>query len=489
MREPIDAVALHRRQFVLGPRPVRARSDWISRGLGPGSWLSHCPRLRVAFVENARTGAWALLGLAVQTLPAEPDPVEQIAASGVDALPRAQASWAGRWLLIGGGRIQTDAAALLGCLYARTAEGLWASSSPALLARVLDGAGSGPTDDRSLTYDRGVSWIVPPLTRIAGGRRLLPSQILHLDGNVERRPLVPADDGPALEDRSLDLLAECLVTGFRRLPIGTQGPWLSLSAGADSRVILAAAHRAGVEPRPFTRVMARVPFGDRLVPPRLAEALGYEHLYLRAGRPLRERLQLVADHSAGHVSRGDAEPLIVGVRDALEGISAGGECFPIANRDFAGGRVSRDTVTTAGAEAFAAAYREPRGSSAVAGLRQWLDWALEAESEIELPDRFGIEQHLAGWQCAKEQVYDMLRVERFFALNSARSYALLLRLEPSRREGSIVQRELIHRLAPELLEEPFNPPDRDFGRMRTAVARSREDPLHVFRRLRARLGR
>jgi hypothetical protein len=485
-------VRLHRRQFVLGPEPVAAAGNWVSRELAPGRWLSHCPELRVGVAADASGAAWALLGLAVQTNEDAPDPLEQIAAAATEEVPGLYGDWAGRWALIGGGGVHLDAAGLLGCFYTAGPEDeLWVSSSPALLMPRARSGTRGQADDRSLAYEVGISWVVPPLSRFGGMRKVLPSQLLRFDGGLERRPLLAGIEPGLGADRAIELLGRSLVTAFRRLSLTGAGPWLSLSAGADSRVALAAAHRAGVEPRPFTRVTPRVPFGDRALPPKLAAALGYRHSYLRARRPKPGRTELVEEHSAGHVSRGDAEPVILGVRDALDGISAGGECFPVANRACDGARIPPAALADPERclEALAAAYGEASGSAAVGGLRRWLEWSWSDRDRIDLRDRFCIEQHLAGWQSAKEQVYDLLPVERFFALNSARSYALLLGLDESLREGATLHTRLIDMLAPELMEEPFNPPERAFGLLRTTVVRSRDDPLYPVRRLARRVRR
>jgi hypothetical protein len=63
-----EVVRLHRRQFVIGPRPYFARPDWISRPLNDSMHLSHCPDLRVGSARDADGASWVLLGRAVETL-------------------------------------------------------------------------------------------------------------------------------------------------------------------------------------------------------------------------------------------------------------------------------------------------------------------------------------------------------------------------------------------------------------------------------------
>lgn len=80
------------------------------------------------------------------------------------------------------------------------------------------------------------------------------------------------------------LLKQSLITELRRLPTAGSIPWLGLTAGFDSRLMLAIAHCAGIAVRPFTRVAGRMSVADRLLPPKLARELGFEHVFVRGTR-------------------------------------------------------------------------------------------------------------------------------------------------------------------------------------------------------------
>ena len=467
-----------------------ATSGWRTIELGDGLFLSHCPALRAGSASDADGERWILLGLAVQTCDGKPDPLAGIAQAGSTEVAGLYPEWAGRWLLVGAGKVHLDASGLLGCFYSRDADGrAWASSSPALLGQLIAGGdGKSAIDPRPLSYDHGLCWYPPPRSRLLAARRLLPSQVLDLrSGTIEPRPLLPRIEPERPYDETLDQLEEALIESLRRLPLNGRPLALGLTAGLDSRVVLAAVEKAQVPFVPFMRIAARMSPADRLIPPQLTEAIGQElEVHRRSFRSrrhtVRERLPLVFAHSAHHVSEGDAQPLLHGVRDTIEGISVGGWAFGVGkalSRDEAPPRVGDPTHD---ADRIAQGQGEPPGSSAAEGLREWLEWTERTHHDhLDLRDRFYIEQRLAGWQSSKEQVYDMLPLERLPIINSARCYALLLSVDEGRRASQQHQRDLVERLCPPLAGFPHNPPTAELSLPRVLAVKLRDDPRGVMR--------
>lgn len=495
---------IHRRQFLLGPRPAAPHPNWLAQPAG-GAVLSHCPELAVRPAVDRCGVEWYILGIASQTDPDRPDPADQIAVASTEAVPRLTWTWAGRWLLIGNGRIYLDAAGLLGCYYRRGlgGEGCWASSSAALLA-ALDGAagiaapraeaqaGAAAPDPRPLRHGVGLDWYPPPRSGFRGIRRLLPSQALDLASGAP----VPGSGLPPLERtrpwaEAIRLLEEHLVTGLARLPRPSGRIWIPLTSGHDSRLVLAAALRAGLPVETYTHLRSDLPAGDRLLPPRLARAVGLRHRFTRPGR---HSAPAEADYDAhcggqsagvdrGYYARGQwgfAGPgdLLLRTNSADLGRVPWHNTFPPPP----GPEMLPEP------EEIVRWIREPEGSSALLGLREWLDHArAHPVSGLEWRDRFHWEQRLGGWLGALEQSLDLLPCARTHPANSAQIYGLLLALPAARRAAGEHHREIIGRLAPELLEFPFNPPDDAFGRWAVARDRLRNDPAAFWRAVRKRL--
>ena len=371
---------------------------------------------------------------------------------------------------------------------------VWVSSSAALLVQILSPHLDVAPDPRELKYGVGISWFTPPHSRFGAIQRLLPSQVINLHtGGIQPRLLMPPIDPTCSYDTLLELLQASFVTAVQRLARVTDDLWLGLTAGYDSRLFLAIAHAANVNVKPFTRLAPRVTVADRLLPPQLTRTLGYPHVFLRGHsvKDQAERRRLVADHSGGHVSAGDAEPFITGVRDGLRGIAFGGHGFAIAS-GFADLRQlpASCEAPDIGAAQIAQLFGEPLTSTTTAGLQAWLEWVLDhPQDHLDWRDRFFLEQRQAGWLSSKEQIYDLTPLERFPILNSAWNYALLLSIPEPKRLGSLVQVALLQTLAPPLLNVPFNPPDTYFGLLRAAWAKFPDDPRYLSRKIREQLNR
>ncbi len=471
--DPTRVLLVHRRQFVLGPNRIDGRPDWIHDRVGR-LWLSRCPELRVRRVADGDGAEWWLLGRAVQSDPDGPDPEDAIASASTGDVAATRRSWAGRWVLLGGETVYPDASALLGVLFGRTSEGIWASSSPTLLRRIVHGAPPPPNEPPHLFYECGLSWHPPPAGGWPGIRRLLPSQTLDLGSSEVRHApaLPPCDDGLTHEER-LDVLYGRLVATIRGLCEDTpEPPWLGLSGGYDSRLMLALATSASLEVRPYTWLSARTAPADRHLPPVLANVVGVSHLSLSDRGRRAERLAAVLEHTGTAVSRGDAEPVLGGSRAALSGVSFGGHGFALATGFWRLHELPRRPGSAAdAAQSICALFGERIDSDAGRGIEEWAEWAFRhAEPGLDWRDRFYLEQRQAGWLAAKEQLFDLAPLERFMPLNAASTYALVLGFDETWRHDFSLQVELIRRTAPALLEHPFNPPASAFG-VREAMRR------------------
>ena len=434
MREP----EVHRRQWVLGPAPVAFGDRWTSHDLGGELVLSWHDALPVRRLDGDRL----VLGLAVAT--------------GPEATP---ADWAGRWVLIGDGRLFADAGSLLGPYVRSDGAGWrWASSSVAIMAGLDDGARR--ESSRPLRHGEPMDWYAPPVSRRRGIFRVLAGQSLNLaDRTVEPRPAtlvqcVGASDGMA------DAAAR-LEAAWRAL--GDSGPlWLPLTAGYDSRLLLASAVAAGVPLTTYTFDNPEMSRADREQPPALAQLAGVEHRLIGGGKrrtPVDSAFDL---HCDGHHVGVDRGYLADGHWDAIpdDALVVRGGVFETA-RHFYHEQLPAMEAPTADAMSKAVA----RGFGLGEGLRRsgvmlWATWAAEHPwPGIDWRDRFYLEQRVGGWLAALEQALDVAAPERVHLASCDALLGALLSIPPEERVGSAHHEALIERMAPDLLELPFNPPE------------------------------
>ena len=428
-------VHVHARQFLIGPEPCRMTPDWVFRSLDHGLVLSSCPRLGLSERPQG-----LVLGLAADTEDGDGPPE----------------TWAGRWVLIAGRRLQMDAAGTLGCFHRRTPAGTWVSSSPEILRLIEPGL---PLPSHPLERGRGMSWYPPPASGITGVDRLLPSQMLDLvSGAVEPRRL--------LVDDALDGYAEILARLRRRLVAAVRGAaaqrsdlWIALTGGRDSRVILAAAVSAGVRATTYTFDDETMAAEDRELPPVLAKAVGFEHRRIQLLGIDAGLAELFDRHTAGHGVDAPRDQVIRGGWHRLppSATALGGLCFEVA-RCFYHRRLP---AVTHGPDATATAILRALPSGTPDGIRRWAAWAAGSdEPSLDWRDRFYLEQRLAGWAGSNAQGVDATGRELVHLASCGAFISDLLRMPLDLRCSGRHQRDLVASMAPELAGFPSAPPRR-----------------------------
>ena len=467
----------HRRQFVIGPEVVRPDESWASLAVGDAK-LSYSTALPISRVEDREGHAWHLLGLPFQSDPGRPDPADEVAASTTRDVPARVEDWFGRWILLGEGTLQMDACGTLGCFYRRVGSEFWVSSSPALLA-TLPGrprAKPIPAPPRGTTL---LDWCPAPQSRFEGISRLFPSQILDLaSGVIMPRPLL-SDLSFGGYEETLDFLETRLVTAVRNLARSDTELWIPLTAGNDSRLVLAAAVRSGVKVTAYTSRQDFLPmsFADRQLPPNLARAVGVRHVVVRRSAPVPERSAIFDEHM-GEVFPGWNRNSFL--RRHWDGFPRSSFILPGGgfelgrchyHRRLQGPGSKLERVVTA----FSLDPEQPGHAHCMTGFSEWLDWTEAAPApRLDWRDRMYLEQRIGAWISSQELAHDLVEPERGHICNSRAVISALVSIPEAVRCDSVHHTALIARMAPELLAYPFNPPDPVWVRW-TKRARRRVD--------------
>jgi hypothetical protein len=454
---------------VWGPRSYSPVPDWITAYVPCTGYLCHCPELPVAFAEDADGQVWYLLGVAVQSEAGRPGPVDEITTATRDTIQELYQSWEGRWVLIGAGELHMDASGLLGCFYTRVEESggeideMWVSSSAALLAEV---SGADTTPVRNVSWGEGIDWYTPPRSRFESIRRLLPSQLLVLaDGSVVPRRLVPELSETFEYDSILHKLREHLATVLRRASAATSGNlWLALTAGYDSRLLLAAARYADVPVKTYTLVWPGISQADLTVPRELARAVGFTHSFFSEGT-FREELGAVYDqHTSGHNVDVERRWISHGLLDWSQkgdlimrgGALAAGKANYWANFPREDSRATPpDVVTIVRGFGYEGTTED---QPLISALSEWIGWTHRTpHPEFDWRDRLYFEQRLGGWLSSIEQSLDLVDAAFLHPGNSGSYYAHLLQVPPQKRRTVQHHVDLIRSMAPELRAFPIIP--------------------------------
>ena len=475
----------HRRQFVLGPRFLDDRPGWTRLEVTPRLRLSAHPDLPVTHLADGPRSA-TLLGYLVD--PARPEATDAALLEGLVPGPGRTARQAvertaalgGRFALLVRDGAETllfhDACGLRQVYWAASGVEAWCASQPGLVARQLGLA----HDPQAVAYmatrgedDGAVYWMPGDRSMYQAVRCLLPNHLLGLGAGqapAARRfwpgpdPLpAPVSTGAAVEAAAGTLRA--LVEGARRrFPLA-----VPLTAGWDSRLMLALSRDFAAEAACFTLTYPTAPAGSRdvVVPARLLARLGVPHQVVPYPRqvdgPFKALFRLNAD-AVKEAYCGDAQAMrdhLPAGRTVLTGdVAEIAKCFwRLPGR-------AEAAITAGDLGALSQVGTHPY---ALQALREWLDGA--PRGEVPLLDLFCWEQMAGRWQAQIRAEYDLVQ-ESFAPLACRALLAGLLAVPEAERSAPAFPfyRALIERLWPEVLAEPINPPERRGARALAGAA-------------------
>ncbi len=461
----------HQKQYVLGPAAVRVRPDWITAEIAPGVVLSHCPKLSVVRLTSRDSQQYHLLGLAV--------PADRLVSSIADGFSSRDSAeietwtgcWAGRWLLVSKDRCYPDASCSLSVNYRHTEGGLWISNSVALLGEHLPHVAPAPRIPWRIAHKKGMDWIPAPFTTREGIYKLLPQRTIDpLSGTEHMVRFSPPAEGTVDLATELAFALQAILANWARQ--GFAKLQISLTAGLDTRTVLAAACAAQIDAQAYTTIYPFTDRADRVLPPRLAALAGIPHTLRKLPRIDRDDVEArrvaIAEHMDGatthpsfdHLARHDhGAERTSGLRYTNGHCFELGRCFFWPRFARVGLSKPRPTAEQVlGAFMFQSSWRpEPIGAWEQA-IQSWLDSLSDpVPLAPDWRDRFQLDQRLGSWNANVRRINDLIDGTALSPANCLWMFDLLLRPEPHKREGGILQKEAIRLMAPRLLDMPINP--------------------------------
>ena len=464
---------IHRKQFLLGPKPYLPRPEsWKSMKISESVHLSYHQDLQIQRGIDRDQKPVLLIGLAIQTDPDGMTPIEE-AIDNSGTIRELYDTWAGRWVLIHNTVLHMDFSGLFGCFYCRLDDGLWISSSVALLSTLTQ---TPPPKEIDIA-DLDMNWYPPPSSRHPDIRSLIPSQTIDIEsGEIIPRPMFTDVHMSLTEVEAKETLQNALLTGIKQ--VASMGNvHIALSSGYDSRLILAAAKAAEIPAKTYTMVKKnRWPFslgdtpytslvnkGDMVLPELISNHVGIDHHWIEQGTYDPEKLRLFDQHTYRQTGENDRIYFSFGQWDwvaendyVLLGQVAGmGACYyykffsepgPVISKRLLLNHFGLDTN----------AWQRP-------AVEEYVDWAAHHNAvfneKVDWRDRLYLEQRLGGWASALQQGMDLIPGHKVHLFNTQQFICALLCIPAEKRVHKQFVQELISQMAPHLNDFPYNPKD------------------------------
>ncbi|MDO4960873.1 MAG: hypothetical protein Q4E57_03315 [Eubacteriales bacterium] len=474
---------LHGRQFIISRSPFE-KEGWDNLELWDGYVLSYHRDLRV-YIECEKKVL--LLGTAWQVLPGRKAPWEELKAADAAELTkeniyRMEESWCGRYLLIAGDIVYTDACALLNVYYSEYGF----SSSCAILREAM-----GLPKVR-FEGEGDLNFMPSPGTQYKEISKLLPSQIYNFKENtVYLRPLYFSHTGEfgdenAVKRQFSDVFANSLRTLIGMFP--DHRVLLSITGGKDSRTVLAMAKYSGIPFECYTMEYDDIPEDDVTIPVKLCEAIGIKHSYIKRDKTRYDAalekeydehtLNLANDADRLQYAYGQYKELTNGYDKTLLIRGSVWELAIEVYQNFLGVEKPLDKKT------IFAQYGIKKGSVIGNSMESFISWVNENPLDNVSPgDRFTWEFREGDWLPAIEQGFDLMdNVYSFQPINCRYLISMLYTFTLEDRMGKNHQKKLIAFACPEIADIPYE------GKLKSA----RRTPLYwkrqfkkLFRRLSA----
>lgn len=395
-----------------------------------------------------------LLGHAYCTDAISRCPEDDIRASKVNDLVKATNTWTGRWVLITEDWLIGDACGLMSAFYTNTGHGWYVSSSLAVLSDVLHREVAGRVSSVGLT------WQLLPDTILDGVRSLFCTQLLsYTSTEIHVQPQVRFEDKSILTTKEKALLiAEILKTALCNIEkYSGKEILLALTAGKDSRLVLASAIDSNVKFQTYTAWHSNIMSCDKSIPKKIARDYGFHHSFIKAEKTSKQLEKEYFCFCGNNSNGADATFYANGVFSQIDK-----KFIVIRSGIFEAGQRYGRTISDS-SDGFIAGFKEYykcslRNPLQERGLRNWIAYSVENPIPfVDYRDRFYIEQRVNGWVSAIEQSMDINDFTSFQIANCSELISILLSATDEERNTLALSLEPIRLMEPGLLNYPINP--------------------------------
>ncbi|MBQ6689072.1 MAG: hypothetical protein IJN02_07520 [Bacteroidales bacterium] len=364
--------------------------------------------------------------------------------------------WTGRWIIIAEDEIQIDACGLMQAFYGADNDGWFISSSLAVISKITKLHISGEVDNY------GVNWQLLPLTLIDNVKSLFCTQRIKYAGlKMEVVPNLWVKDLTRLTtDEKVEILTGNLKTALSNIQkYSGRDIWIALTAGKDSRLVLAAAIDAKVKFQTYNSEHSSISRSDIHLPDKIASDYDFTHRHIRVKRKSTFKGREYLHFNGGNSKGADLEFYANGQHDCIPS-----NAIVIRGAIFEAGQRFGRTILSGNIDHFyleytkyyAQSFEHPKQRQA---LNMWIQNAIDCPIKfLDIRDRFYLEQRVGGWAASIEQSLGINRWNSLQLANNREILSVLLSASEEERNDTLLAYDSIRILEEGLLKYGVNEP-------------------------------
>lgn len=452
-------------QYLIGPQKIDLINGLSYKEIGAGIWLSYGDGLNVCEIINKNKSKWFIIGEPYQSDSLLKKPEHEIQNATLTNIEEIISSWAGSWLVIGCGKIFTDASALLRCYHLRITRNpdyvYFFSSSAQILSKCIL--------KQDTIFESAMSdiqtWIVPPLTYYEGIYILLPSQRINvINGEIDNRLVFYPDRIITGYQNKINALIDRYKTIIKNIASENNNLWIPLTGGQDSRFLTALAYHLGLNFNSYTFRTKGYSYADQKIPKIISEKLSLNHKFITKKSFSKKRKlffrNLFPYHREGKGSTYDY--FVNGYFEHFDSDAAllGGSCGEVGGCYYwdenLGMKIPRNPSEN---DYFLVLPKTKINKRGFKLLRNW--WNKYPRTDVDDRERFFWDARIAGWtvdvMMQNKAISQFYNQKRIFPFNCMKTFEITLSFAESDRIGRKYLNEMTNILVPVMKDVPINP--------------------------------
>lgn len=408
--------------------------------------------LKFFLLENANNKKVLLLGNAFCTDVIGKNPNDDIKNWDGKNIRKLTSSWVGRWALLTSEEIVSDACSSMGLYYYVDENGWTITSSLATMQEV-----ENTQKIEYINNERPVTTI--PYTILNNVKKLMPFEKIKIGNSIE--PVFESwfiDYRSENAKRKCEMIASRLINAISNISIDTKKPlYIALTGGRDSRQIVAALLNTQIKDYTlYTLWHKNISKGDKKIPKQISSDKKIKYRYIDKKKIDKQKSIDYIKFTCDNIHDADEEFYSRGLFEKIpsDAIVIKGGHFELGQNYY---RTLASKETKEFHNSIKSFYKIERGSVQEKEYTEWAKSIEENPVDIDIRDRFYLEQRICGWASYIDQSSDINDFITIQIADCQETLSVLLSANEQEREKLELPYGVIEILDKELLNYPVNP--------------------------------